>query len=73
MCYMKGAETELSRNVIFSLKFRYRPPNDFLIPSLQIDFSHSCVKYASYELHKIKEEDLRFTNMCYLFIVIVIK
>ena len=23
------AETQLSRNVMFSLKFRYRPPNDF--------------------------------------------
>ena len=47
------AETELSRNVIFSLKFRYRPPNDFLVPSLQIDFNHSCMKYASYELHQM--------------------
>ena len=28
------AETQLSRNVIFSLKFRYRPPNDLLVSSL---------------------------------------
>ena len=29
------AENELFRNVIFSLKCRYRPPNDFLIFLLQ--------------------------------------
>ena len=39
-------ETELSRNVIFSLRFRYRPPNDILVPSLQNAFNHSCMKYA---------------------------
>ena len=44
--------------VIFSLKFRYRPPNDFLVPFLQIDFNYSCVKYASYELHQMKKEGL---------------
>ena len=37
----EGAETELSRNVIFSLKFRYRPPNDILVSSRQIVFNHS--------------------------------
>ena len=68
------AETQLSRNVIFSLKFRYRPPNDFLVSSLQIHLiNHSCVKYASYELHQMKEEDLSFTNMCHLLFIIVIK
>ena len=62
------AEIELSRNVIFSLKFRYRPPNDFSVSSLQIVFNHSCVKYASYELHQMKEEDLSFTNTDVSFI-----
>ena len=28
---------------------------------------------ASYELHQIKEEDLSFTNICHLLIIIVIK
>ena len=64
---------ELSRNVIFSLKFRYRLPNDFLVSSLQIVFDHSCVKYASYGLLQMKEEDLSFTNMCHLLIIIEIK
>ena len=73
-CHMKGQENELSRNVIFSLKFIYRPPNDFLVPSSSNwFFNHSCVKYASYELHQMKEEDLSFTNMCHLLIMIVIK
>ena len=27
--------------------------------------------YASYELHQMKEEDLSFTNMCHLLIIIV--
>ena len=49
------AEIELFRNVIFSLKFRYRPPNYFSVSSLQIAFNHSCVKYASYELHQNNE------------------
>ena len=66
---MKGQEPQLSRNVIFSLKFRYRPPNDFLVSSLQIHFNHSCVKYASYELHQMEEEDLSFPNMCHLVII----
>ena len=66
------AEMELSRNVIFSLKFRYRPPNDFLVSSLEIAFNHSCVKYASYEL-QTKEDDLSFPNMCHLLIIIVVK
>ena len=66
-------ETQLSGNVFFSLKFRYHPPNDFFVSSLQIHFSHSCVKYALYELHQMKEEDLSFTNMCHLSIIIVIK
>ena len=67
------AETELSRNLNFSSKFRYRPPNDFLVSFLQIAFNHSCAKYASYELHQIQEEDLSFTNMCHLLIIVVIK
>ena len=67
------AEHELSRNVIFSLKFRYCPPHDFLVPSLQIVCNHSCMKYASYELHQMNEEDLSFTNMCHLLIIIVIQ
>ena len=58
------------RGVVLSLKFRYRPPNDFLVPSLQIDFYHSCMKNASCELHQMKKEDLSFTN---LLIIIVIK
>ena len=29
------------------------------------------MKYASYELDQMKEEDLSFTNMCHLFIIIV--
>ena len=41
----ESAETQLYRNVIFSLEFRYRPPNYFLVSSLQIAFNHSCVKY----------------------------
>ena len=53
-----------------SLKFRYRPPNDFLVSSLQICFDHSCVKYASYELHQMTKEDLSFTNMCQLSIIL---
>ena len=57
------AETQLSRNMIFSLKFRYRPPNDFLVSSLQIHSNHSCVKYALYELHQMKEEDLSFLKL----------
>ena len=36
-------------------------------------FNHSCVKYASYELHQMKEKDLSFTNMCHLLIIILIK
>ena len=48
------AENELSRNVIFSLKFRYRPPSDILVSSLQIVRNHSSVKYSSYELGYIK-------------------
>ena len=60
-------------NVIFSFKFRYRPPNDFDVSSLQTVCNHSCVTYASYELHQMKEEDLSFTNMCHLLIIIVIK
>ena len=56
------AEIELSRNAIFPLKFRYRPPYDFLVSSLQIAFNHSCVKYASYELNNMKEEDLSFCD-----------
>ena len=67
------AETQLSRNVIFSLKFRYRPPNDFWVSSLQIHLNHSCMEYASYGLHQMKEEDLCLTNMCDLSIIIVIK
>ena len=67
------AENELLRNVIFSLKFRYRPKNNFLVSSLQIDFIHSCLKCASYELHQMEEEDLSLTNMCHLLIIIVIK
>ena len=59
------AENEPSRNVIFSLTFKYRTPNDFLVPSFQIALNHSCVKYASYELHQMKEEDLSFTNVCH--------
>ena len=55
------------------LKFRYRPPNDFLVSSLQIALNHSCVKYASSELHQMKDEDLSFPNMCHLLIIIVIK
>ena len=62
------AENELSRNVIFSLEFRYRPPNDFWVPFLQIDSNH-----ASYELYQMKEEDLRFTTMYHLLIIIVVK
>ena len=67
------AKTQLSRNVIFSLKFRYGPPNEFFVSSLQIHLNHSCVKYALYELHQMKEEDLSFPNMCHLLIIIVIK
>ena len=63
------AETQLPRNEIYSLKFRYLPPNDFLVSSLQIDVNHSCVKCASYELHQMKEEDLSFPNMCHLLII----
>ena len=43
------------------------------VPSLQIVFNHSCVKHASYELHQMKEEDLSFTNMCHLLIMIMIE
>ena len=57
---MERAENEFYRNVIFSLKFRSRPPNDFLVPFLQIDSNHSCVKYASCDLHPMKEGDLCF-------------
>ena len=60
------AENELFRNVNFLLKFRYRPSNDFLVPFIQIVLNQSCVKYASYELHQMKEEYLSFTNMCHL-------
>ena len=67
------AENELFRNVIFSLKFRFRPPNDFLVSSLQIAFNHSCVNFTSYELHQMKEEDIGFKNMCHLLIITVIK
>ena len=75
--FVARAETQLSRNVIFSLKFRYRPPNDFLVSSLQIHFNqflvsslqihfnHSCMKYVLNELHEMKEEDLSFPNMCH--------
>ena len=28
--------------------------------------------YESFELHQMKEEDLSFTNMCHLLIMIVI-
>ena len=31
------------------------------------------MKYAPYELHQMKEEDLSFTNMCHLLIIIVIE
>ena len=67
------AETELFRYMIFSLKFRYRPPNDFLVSSLHIHFNHSCMKYASYDLHQMKEENLSFPNMCHLLIINVTK
>ena len=43
----------------------------FCVPSLQIIYNHSCVKYASNELHEMKEEDLRLTNKCHLLIIIV--
>ena len=52
--YERG-ETQLSRNVILSLKFRYRPPNDILVSSLQIDFNYLCVKYASLWVASMKE------------------
>ena len=45
----------------------------FWFSSLQIVFNHSCMEYASYELHQMKEEDLSSTNMCHLLITIVIK
>ena len=45
----------------------------YLVTSLQIVFNHSCVKYALYELHEMKEEGLSFTNVCNLLIIIVIK
>ena len=67
------AETELSRNLNFSMKFRYRLPNDFLVSFLQIAFNHSCVIYASYEFHQMKEEAPSFTNMYHLLVIIVIK
>ena len=67
------AEIELYRNVILTLKFRYCPPNDLFVSSLQIDFNHSCVKYKSkYELHQMKGEDPSFANMCHLIIIMAI-
>ena len=69
---MKGPKVNFRENVISSLKSRYRLPNDLLVSSFQIDFNHSCVKYTLYELHQMKE-DLSFTNMCHLSIIIVIK
>ena len=68
-CHYERAGTQLSRIVVFSLKFRYRSSNDFLVSSLQIHFNHSCVKY---ELHEMKEEDLSFPNMCHLLIINVL-
>ena len=53
---MKGQKLNFLEILIFSLKLRYRAPNDFWVPSLRIDFNHLCVKYASYELHQMKEE-----------------
>ena len=51
------AENELSRNVIFFLKFRYRSLNKFLVALLHIVFIHSCVKHVSYyEWHQMKED-----------------
>ena len=45
----------------------------FWFPLFKIAFNHSWVKYASYELHQMKEEDPSFPNMCHLLIIIVIK
>ena len=58
---MKGQKRNFLE--IFSLKFRYRLKNDFLVSSLQIVLNHSCVKYVSYELHQMKGEDLSFNNI----------
>ena len=55
------------------MKFWYRPPNDFLVSSLQIHFDHSFVKYAWYEMRQMKEEDLSFPNMCHLLNIIVVQ
>ena len=46
---------------------------DFLVSSLQIHSNYSCVKYASYELRQMKEEDLSFPNKCHLVIINVTK
>ena len=45
----------------------------FWFPHFKLFFYHPCMKYASYELYQMKEEDLSFTNMCHLLIIIVIK
>ena len=65
------AENELSINVIFFLKFRYRSPNKFLVALLHIVFIHSCVKNVSCEWYQMKEEDPSFPNMYHLFIIIM--
>ena len=59
------AETQLSKNVIFSLKYRYRPPSDFWVSSLQIHL----ITHAYNELHQMKENP-SFPNMCHLSIII---
>ena len=69
----ESTENDISGNVILSLRFRYRLPNDFLVPFLQIVFNHLCVKYVSYELYQMNKEGLSFTNMRDLIIIIVIK
>ena len=64
---MKGQKLNFLE-MCFFFEIQIPSANDFLVSSLQINFNHSCVKYASFELHQMKEEDLSFTNMIVSFI-----
>ena len=67
------AENEFFSNLIIFYKFEHRWPNEFLTSQLHIVVIHSCVKYVSYEWYHRKEETLSFTDMCHLWIIIVVK
>ena len=67
------AENEFFSNLIIFYKFEHRWPNEFLTSQLHIVVNHSCVTYVSYEWYHRKEETLSFTDMCHLWIIIVVK